>query len=92
MHGRSQFPLQAGHLEIAVQVKVPQLVYGDMTGSSCLLSPQFAWLLSSRLPAKQVLCIVTIPGAALATLYALLPCTPYASLAILDNIAGFMVP
>ncbi|KAL3142937.1 hypothetical protein ABBQ38_003222 [Trebouxia sp. C0009 RCD-2024] len=33
--------------------KVPQLMYGDISETSCLLSPQFAWLLSSRLPAKQ---------------------------------------
>lgn len=67
LHARSQFPLQADYFMMRVQVKTPQLVYGDMAGNSCLLSPQFAWLLSSRLPAKQVPCIFANPYAALTT-------------------------
>lgn len=51
-------PLQADCVAFEVQVKVPRLMYGDMAGSSCLLTPQHAWLLSSRLPAKQVLCML----------------------------------
>lgn len=39
---------------LALQVKVPQLMYSGLPPSSCLMSPQFAWLLSSRLPPKQV--------------------------------------
>jgi len=40
---------------LALQVKVPRLMYSDLSSSSCLMSPQFAWLLSSRLPPKQVM-------------------------------------
>ncbi|KAL0037976.1 hypothetical protein WJX79_008102 [Trebouxia sp. C0005] len=34
-------------------VKVPRMMYSDLSPSSCLMSPQLAWLLSSRLPPKQ---------------------------------------
>ncbi|DBA99854.1 hypothetical protein WJX77_006296 [Trebouxia sp. C0004] len=34
-------------------VKVPRMMYSNLSPSSCLMSPQFAWLLSSRLPPKQ---------------------------------------
>ena len=41
-------------IRLALQVKVPGLMYSGLPPSSCLMSPQFAWLLSSRLPPKQV--------------------------------------
>ena len=30
------------------------MMYGDRSPATCLLTPEFAWLLSSRLPSKQV--------------------------------------
>lgn len=54
LHARSRGLLLCDGCLIEVQVKVPQLMHGDLSENSCLLSPQFAWLLSSRLPAKQV--------------------------------------
>ncbi|KAL0051502.1 hypothetical protein WJX82_008750 [Trebouxia sp. C0006] len=34
-------------------VKVPRMMYSELSPSSCLMTPQFAWLFSSRLPPKQ---------------------------------------
>ena len=40
---------------LALQVKVPRMMYSELSPSSCLMIPQLAWLLSSRLPPKQVM-------------------------------------
>jgi hypothetical protein len=40
---------------LALQVKVPRMMYSELSPSSCLMTPQLAWLLSSRLPPKQVM-------------------------------------
>lgn len=34
-------------------VRMPRMMYGDRSPATCLLTPEFAWLLSSRLPSKQ---------------------------------------
>ena len=48
------------HDMLALQVRVPRMLYSELSPSTCLMSPQLAWLLSSRLPPKQVIHVYTL--------------------------------
>ena len=67
--------VHTGHDMLALQVKVPRMMHSELSPSSCLMSPQLAWLLSSRLPPKQVIRLYILYVAYCITGQAIAACT-----------------